>query len=379
MKRLAIIVSSIVLVAAAGVITVGVLRMNEPQQGSTATQRDTGTPTLGAKQVLSGLDHPWDVDFLPDDTVIFTERSGDLSKIEDGKKVLIESIADVNAEGEGGLTGLAIDPEFSTNRFVYACFNTTGDVRVVRWALDTEATRLNDRKNIVTGIPTSGSGRHSGCQVAFGPDTNLWVGTGDAADESEPQNQASLGGKILRITRDGQPAGGNPEGPDKRVFSYGHRNIQALAFYDSVRNGSYGISVEHGPSVDDEVNELKPGNFGWDPGIGYDESVPMTDITKFPAAISSVWKSGSPTIAPSGAAFLRGDAWGRLNGWLAVSVLKDQKLLLLNITNGSVGGERTALEGSYGRLRGATLAPDGSLYLTTDNGQDDKLLRVSPE
>jgi glucose/arabinose dehydrogenase len=160
------------------------------------------------------------------------------------------------------------------------------------------------------------------------------------------------------------------------VYSYGHRNVQALAFYPNIQNGSYGVSVEHGTDRDDEVNELKPGNFGWQAGEGYDESASMTDLAKFPDAVQSVWSSGNPTIAPSGATFLTGDSWGRLNGWLAVAVLKDQKLLLLNVKNGSVGGERVYFEKEYGRLRGATMGPDENLYLTTDNGTDT-ILKVT--
>ncbi len=378
MKRLAIILGSIGLVIGAGLVTLAVINAVSTPRAETSSSQTPTTPTLSAVKIVEGLDHPWDIDFLPDNTILFTERSGELSKVIDGKKIVIEAPSDVRTGGEGGLLGLAVDPEFDKNRFVYACFNSTrGDIRVARWVVSKDVTSVSGRNDILTGLPSNDSGRHSGCQLAFGPDGNLWVGTGDSADESEPQNQNSLGGKVLRVTRDGQAAQGNPDGPDKRVYSYGHRNIQALAFYSEVRNGSYGLSVEHGSDRDDEVNELKPGNFGWAPGAGYDESVPMTDTNTFPDAITSVWSSGNPTIAPGGAAFLRGEQWGRLNGWLAVSVLKDQKLLLLNITGGSVSGERSLFEGEYGRLRAATLGPDGELYVTTDNGSNDSILQIA--
>jgi len=378
MKRLALIAGSVGLVIVAGIATFFILKVIDADD-DTASQTISTTPELSVTRLIEGLDHPWDVDFLPSGTLLFTERSGELSKLADGKKVVIEAPEDVNVVGEGGLLGLAIDPEFARDRFVYACLNSTrGDVRVARWVLDADEASVSDRTDIITGIPSADSGRHSGCQIAFGPDKNLWVGTGDSADESEPQDQDSLGGKILRVNRDGQPADGNPDGPDRRVYSYGHRNTQALAFYDAQRDGSYGVSVEHGSDRDDEVNPLKPGNFGWDPGGGYDETVPMTDLNKFPDAISSIWSSGNPTVAVSGATFLKGEKWGRLDGWLGVSVLKDQKLLLLNITGGSVSGERTLFEGQYGRLRAATLGPDGNLYVSTDNGTDDAIMRISP-
>lgn len=378
MKRLLFVVISVIIVVGAGVATFSLLDFAAKRAVTTTRpESQPSMPELTAERMIGGLDHPWDIDFLPDKTMIFTERSGALSRLVDGKKSLIESPADVAAAGEGGLMGLAVDPAFTENGYIYACFSSTrGDVRVVRWKLDGAA--LSARADIVTGIPSADSGRHSGCQIAFGPDDNLWVGTGDAADETQPQDQRKLGGKILRVDRDGKPALNNPDGPDQRVFSYGHRNTQALAFYPTLRDTSYGFSVEHGPDRDDEVNQLKPGNFGWKPGPGYDEAVPMTDTETFKDAVTSVWSSGTPTIAPSGAALLKGKMWDRVEGWLAVSVLKAKKLLLLNTTNGTVSGEHSYFENDYGRLRAATLGPDGALYVSTDNGQDDAILRVTP-
>lgn len=376
MRRLLLVLGAIGLVVGAGLLTLAIMRSQDTDRRETSSTADPATPDIQTQKLVQGLEHPWDIDFLPDGTIVFTERSGVLSKLIDGKKAEIANIEDVQADGEGGLMGLAIDPDFDGNGFVYACYNSaSGDVRVSRWVLEEE---LGQKRDIVTGIPSAASGRHSGCQLAFGPDGNLWIGTGDSANESQPQDRAELGGKILRVTREGQPATGNPEGPDKRVYSYGHRNTQALAFYESPSTGSYGLSVEHGSDKDDEVNELKPGNFGWAPGEGYDENVPMTDLARFPDAIASVWSSGQTTIAPSGAAFLRGESWGRLEGWLAVSVLKDQKLLLLNLSSGSLSGERTLLENEFGRLRAATLGPDGALYVSTDKGTDDSIIRVRP-
>ena len=244
------------------------LRALEPSETKTSQSKPV-TPSLTASRLIEGLDHPWDIDFLPSGTLLFTERQGTLSKIVDGKKVAIGLPDDINALGEGGMMGVAIDSNFQENRYVYTCYNSVlGDVRVVRWSLNEDEDELTTQRPIVTGIRSADTGRHSGCQVVFGPDDMLWVGTGDAADETEPQNRDSLGGKILRVTRDGEAASDNPDGPDKRVFSYGHRNIQGIALYAKPRDGSYGVSVEHGSDRDDEVNELKPGNFGWDRARG---------------------------------------------------------------------------------------------------------------
>lgn len=380
MKRLALAFAAIMIVFGAGAATFAALRLYKAQNEPAASSDSRPTPELRASIVVEGLAHPWDVDFLPDRTLLFTERSGEISKLVDGEKISIELPDDINPGGEGGMMGLAVDPDFAVTRFIFACFNTTaGDIRVVRWMADQTVESLTNRQDIVSGIPAADSGRHSGCQIAFGPDDNLWVATGDAADDTTPQDPASLGGKILRVDRDGKAAADNVDSVEKRVYSFGHRNSQALAFYAAKRDGSFGVSVEHGPDRDDEINQLKPGNFGWAPGPGYDESVPMTDTERFSGATQSIWSSGSRTIAPSGAAFVRGSSWGRLSDWLAVSVLKDKQLLLLNISNGSVNGTRTFFENTYGRLRAATLGPDSELYLSTDNGSNDAIIKVTPQ
>lgn len=338
-------------------------------------------PQLQASLQLEGLDHPWDIAFLPDKTLIFTERSGAISKKVANTKVSLLAPDDVVARGEGGMLGMAVDPKFSDNRYIYACFNSDRerlDVRVARFKVDTAVTSLNERKDIVTGIPANTNGRHSGCRIDFGPDGNLWIGTGDAAQANTPQNQQNLGGKILRVDRDGKGVEGNLGGTaDPRVFSYGHRNTQGLVFFDKVQNGSYGYSAEHGPDRDDEINPLRPGNFGWAPGTGYNESVPMTDTEKFPDAVPATWSSGDSTIAISDVAFLSGKQWGIWDGRLVVAVLKDKHLRLITLKNEKVVSQQTLFDDTYGRLRAAVLGPDGALYFTTDNGTEDAIIKVT--
>jgi glucose/arabinose dehydrogenase len=168
---------------------------------------------------------------------------------------------------------------------------------------------------------------------------------------------------------------------DPRIYSYGHRNIQGVAF---TRDGQpfLGVSVEHGPAVDDEVNQLTlGGNFGWDPVPGYNESVPMTDKTQFPDAVEAVWSSGSPTLAPSGASFIYGDEWGQYDGVLLVAMLKTQHIRAIAFDqNGNITGEEEWFKEEYGRFRSVFQASDGSVYLTTDNGGGrDVVLRVVPD
>ena len=175
------------------------------------------------------------------------------------------------------------------------------------------------------------------------------------------------------MTRAGAAAEDNPGG--RLWYSKGHRNIQGMAF----RSDGIGMSVEHGPSVDDEINALVAGNFGWDPVPGYNESVPMTDLDKFPDAIEAAWSTGSPTLALAGATFIEGRAWGNWSGVLAVAALKATHLHVFDVdAEGNVTSRGRFIE-DEGRLRTARQGPDGLLYITTDRRSDgDRVLRVTP-
>lgn len=350
---------------------------------STTASRSTTTlaliePTLSTQDVLNDLNHPWEIVFLPDGTMLFTERSGELNAYKDSQVTQLATMDGIKTEGEGGLLGLAVDTDFKKNRFVYTCFNTSNDVRIVRYSLNRELTKAFDPSAIVTGLPSKDSGRHSGCRLSSAKDGTLFIGTGDAAKASNPQSPRSLGGKILHVDRDGNGVKGNMPAPfDPRVFNYGHRNIQGIALFEKPKNGVYGFSVEHGSDVDDEVNLIKTGNFGWSPTGDYDESVPMTDLKRFPEAVSAIWSSGDPTIAPSGATFLTGSNWGTFNGCLAMAVLKAERLKILCFDdNFQLVSDKDFIT-DKGRIRAATLAPDGNLYIATDkdNGQ---IIRVIP-
>jgi aldose sugar dehydrogenase len=346
--------------------------------------KDTSAPQVAETILVKGRKHIWDIAFLPSGELLFTERGGQISQLKDGAVLTVATVDDVKAIGEGGLMGLAIDPEFNQNRYIYACFNSTAkDTRVVRWRLNNGLVAEN-RTDIVTGIPANNgaqAGRHSGCRLAFGPDKNLWIGTGDAALGDTAIDPRKLGGKVLRVTRDGQPAAGNLGGEfDPRIYSYGHRNTQGLVFFDHEKNGVLGLSVEHGSNVDDEVNELRPGNFGWAPPAksGYEEyNVPMTDKKRFPDAIDAIWSTGSPTLAPSGAAMIYGHNWKGWNGAIILAMLKSEHLRILRLDDkNKVTSQEKTLEHSYGRLRAVTAGPVGALYVGTSNGSDDKIIML---
>ncbi len=351
-----------------------------------ARQPAAGVPEIETEVVVSGLNHPWDMIMLEDGSMIFTQRDGQINFFENGNLQGLALPEDVYAQGEGGMMGLAKDPEFESNSYLYTCFNSQADneldVRVVRWMFNQENLSLDDRTDIVTGLPSNQSGRHSGCQLAFGPEEYLWVGTGDAAQAQNPQDPQSLGGKILKVDRDGNPAPDNLGDPfDPLIFSYGHRNVQGLGFFSPDKQpGVMGVSIEHGPNVDDEVNPLVKGNFGWDPLPGYIETVPMTDKDKFPDAVEAVWISGDPTLATSGGTIIQGEQWQAWDQAVAIGALRSQRVIILEFDQDlNLVDETFLFENEFGRIRTVVQGTDGNLYLLTDNGGDqDQIVRVSP-
>ncbi|MEV6244286.1 PQQ-dependent sugar dehydrogenase [Lentzea sp. NPDC051838] len=347
-----------------------------PEPGGNAPSKAPAPQGLKVEEVAAGLEHAWDIGFLKDGSLLLTERPGRMKLVKNGQVTPVDiKLDDIQVRGEGGLMGLVIHPD--GQRFT-VCFNTTKDVRLTTYRLD--GARATKTKDLVTGMPSNSSGRHSGCRPTLAPDGTMFVATGDIAQGRNPQDKASLGGKVLRIDAEtGEGAKDNPfikspNANERRIYTYGHRNVQGVV----VRDGGQVFSSEHGPDVDDEVNLLKAGaNYGWDPSKGgtqggYDESVPMTDLKRFPDAVEAVWSSGSPTEAICQAAF-----W---NGKLAITALKGSKLMLFTldgdgkVQNVSIPDE---LNDKYGRLRAARTAPDGSLYITTSNGSNDKLLRLT--
>ena len=361
----------------------GALAVSPPAPADAATGL-TVTP------VMTGLSNPWDVAFAPDGAMFVTERGGRLLvRRPDGSvQQLAMNQGDLWVSGETGLMGVEVDPDFASNRRLYTCQGTTDNantVQVVAWTVDgayTSASRVNDP--LVGGIDGS-SGRHGGCQLRIDPSGLLWIGTGDAATGSNPQSPTALSGKVLRVDRfTGGGVPGNPffgEGGNRaRMYTWGHRNVQGLAVN---RDTGAVYSVEHGPDRDDEINRLVAGaNYGWDPVPGYNESVPMTDLAKFPGARPALWSSGVPADALSGATFLRGGGWSSWDGALAVSALKDSRLRILFLDGlDRIIGEfwPPELDRTFGRLRAAELGPGGLLFLTTDNGGGrDQVLAVAP-
>ena len=365
-------------------------RAATPDHPTTSVRQAATVPTLHVRRLVTGLDHPWDVRPIGGGRLIFTQRDRATVSIWTGsavRKVRNFPSSSVWVSGETGLLGLETDPSFGRNHTFYTCqggFTSGGghDVRVMRWTLDDRLRSITSSHELLGGFPTT-SGRHGGCRIlAVG--ARLYVGTGDAATGTNPENKRSLGGKTLcLLAASGKPCPSNPfvhsrYFRERYVQTYGHRNVQGI---DRRSDGTL-WSVEQGTYRDDEVNRLRNGgDYGYNPVPGYNESVPMTDFSLPGRQYGAVWRSGDPTIATSGGGFVYGKAWGAYNGNLAVGALKGERVVFIKLSkDGKLLGTRTpdALR-RYGRIRTVVDGPGSVAYVTTDNGNgQDAILAVHP-
>lgn len=333
-----------------------------------------------AETLLQGLDVPWDIAFAPDGRLFFTERPGKLRVVDQGvlrDKPLYEVPAPFVSEGEGGLLGLALHPDFENNAFAYV-YHTYKEAdggqirnRVLRLKIGGERAALD--RIILDGIP--GGVNHNGGRIRFGPDGMLYVTTGDRYEPELAQDRESLGGKILRIAPDGSIPADNPW-PGSPVYSLGHRNPQGLAWHPET--GELYAS-EHGQSAHDEINRIEAGgNYGW-PRIEGDE----TGGRLKPPLLHS----GEDTWAPSGMTFV---SKGELSGRLLVANLAGRQLLEVmperENREESGASARRLFPDEWGRLRAVAEAPDGRLYVLTNNrdgrgnpgATDDRIIVLTP-
>ncbi|AVZ75458.1 glucose sorbosone dehydrogenase [Streptomyces lunaelactis] len=332
----------------------------------------TGPPAKGSVKVVStlteGLKSPWGVAALPDgDLLVASRDEGTITRVdaEGGKKTVIGSVPGVAPGGEGGLLGLAVSPSFASDHQVYAYFTTESDNRIARMLYDEKKPaerQLGAPDTVLRGIPKGVV--HNGGRIAFGPDKMLYAGTGETGDTGLAQDKKSLGGKILRMTPDGRPVHGNPEA-DSVVYSYGHRNVQGLAWDSDKRLWA----AEFGQNTWDELNLIEPGkNYGWPEVEGKSGEAGFVD----PVA---QWKTAD--ASPSGIAYAEGSIW--------MASLRGERLWRIPLAGTKLAAEPQAfLDGKYGRLRTVLSAGGDNVWLVTSETDtrgtpgpgDDRILRL---
>ncbi|MFG2737235.1 PQQ-dependent sugar dehydrogenase [Streptomyces harbinensis] len=332
-----------------------------PPTGGTPTASEEAAPPAaltqpaGIEELSAGWSMPWGADWLPDGSVLYTER--DTHRIvhltPDGTRTVLGTVPDVVHGGEGGLLGLAISPGFAEDRTLYVFHTAANDNRIARLTWDGDT--LGGYEPILTGIAKAAI--HNGGRLAFGPDGHLYATTGDAADPPLAQDRDALEGKILRITTAGEPAPGNPFGTP--VYSLGHRNPQGLAWDDEGRLWS----SELGQDTWDELNLIEPGNnYGWPQCEGVCGEPGFTDPKE-------TWSTA--TASPSGLAYA--------DGSLYMAALRGQRLWHIPLEGADTGTPQAYYQGEIGRQRTVLATPDGTaLWVSTSNGAgSDTVHRVT--
>jgi glucose/arabinose dehydrogenase len=334
------------------------------QRAPSELARNRGGPTVAT--VATGLEIPWEIAFLPDGRALITERPGRVRLLSRRLKLRPEPVAKVpvDAIGEGGLLGMAVDPRFASNRFVYLYRTSNSGNQVLRYRLGGE--RLREQRVIVHNIESADV--HDGGRLRFGPDGRLYITTGEAGQGGLAQDPRSLNGKILRMgPGDYRGGGGRPE-----VVSLGHRNPQGLD-WDPGTNRL--VEDEHGPVGNDELNFIQEGaNYGWPIVDGRDQHGYKAPVVLFPQS-----------IAPSGATFVRLPR-SKWTGDYLIGCLAGQQIRRLRFRDDRAVVNQPLFLRRFGRLRTVVEGPDGALYLLTSNRDgrgvphmgDDRLLRVVP-
>lgn len=337
--------------------------------------------------VATGLQVPWEIDFAPDGRMFFTERGGALRMIEQGKLAAEPVFRFDDAlfkRGEAGLLGFTLDPNFSQNHYIYAYYSYTEGGspynRIVRLVESGGKAKLD--KVLMDKLP--GAQIHDGGRVKFGPDGMLYFTNGDASEPSVAQDVSKLAGKIFRIKPDGTVPQDNPY-PGSPVYSLGHRNPQGLAWHPDTKKL---YSSEHGQTAHDEINLIEPGaNYGW-PLIQGDATQvkPADEAKKGPGPLKRpIVHSKDVTWAPSGITFVTKGPW---RGNLLAANLRGTQVLRIVLTADGAGvhAVEPLLHDELGRIRDVVEAPDGSIYVLTNNrdgrgtpaADDDKIIRLKP-
>ena len=370
---------------------------NAPDQkpafaGQTDAPERKSNVAFSVVTVAEGLVNPWGLAFLPDGRMLVTEKAGRLRIVaKDGTlSQPVAGLPEVDAAGQGGLLGLALDPNFSSNQIVYWSFaepreGGANNTAVAKGRLvDGAAPRVENVQVIFHQQPSLASRLHFGGRLVFARDGTLLVTMGDRSiteGRMQAQKMDSLLGKIARINTDGSVPNDNPfvgkQGVRPEIWSYGHRNIQAATLHPST--GEL-WEVEHGTRGGDEVNVAKKGkDYGW-PTIAYGieyRGGPITGGIQAQAGMEQPVYYWDPNIAPSGMTFYTGNAFPEWKGSLFIGGLAGQALVRLTVEGERVTGEERLLQDQKERFRDVVQGPDGALYLLTDNAKG-RILKVAP-
>ena len=346
---------------------------------------DSGYPGLRVEQLLSGLGVPWGMTFVANNQILITERRGSLRLFDIDSLLLrdVPGVADVVAEGQGGLLDVAVGPDYANDGWIYFTYSkrVDGDAATTLARAKLDSNRLVDWQDLLVTDSATGGRRHFGSRIAFDGEGHVFFGVGDRGERKMAQDNSNHVGAVIRLRLDGSIPADNPfvKNPTIRdeIWSYGHRNPQGLLYDPPTRRLWL---IEHGPRGGDEINLVERGrNYGW-PVISYGKEywgpLAVGEGTHREGMEQPV-KYYDPSIAPGSLMLYRGDAFPEWNGDLFSGALKLRHLNRVSLSPaGEAGEEERLLEGLGERIRALLTGPDGLVYLSTDSG---KLLRLSPE
>ena len=334
--------------------------------------------------IVSGLENPWSVDFLPDGRMLVTERPGRLRIIENGKlSEPVKGVPDVVARGQGGLLDIALDPDYANNQIIYLSYAGKGKggigTEVVKGKLIDH--QLTDKKVIFKLLPKSSKDYHFGSRLLFAKDGTLFITLGERGDMNRAQDLSDDAGSLIRINKDGSVPEDNPfvntPGARPEIYTWGNRNMQGIAMRPDTGDV---WTVEHGPQGGDELNLMKPGvNYGWPVityGVNYGSGTPIGEGTHKEGMAQPIYY-WVPSIATSSLLFYTGDKFPNWKGNAFVSSLKFGQLARLEMKGNKVINEERLIDGAVGRIREVQQGPDGFIYIITDD-PNGKLMRLEP-
>ena len=328
--------------------------------------------TIKLDTVATGLDVPWGIAFLPDGSLLVTERGGKLYQVKNKKNTAIKGVPEVLAQGQGGLMDIALHPDYEKNRLVYFSYSKPkgGQATTAVMQAKLDGDKLTGQKIIFEALPYASTRHHYGSRLVFDKDRHLFISVGERGNEKQnPQSLDNSLGKIHRINADGSIPSDNPfkdkSGRPTSLYSYGNRNPQGMAIHPST--GEL-WETEHGPRGGDEINIIKPSvNFGWpltSYGINYNGTT-ITDKTTAPG-IEEPLLYWLPSIAPSGTAFVTGDTYKPWKGALLVGSLRFKYLNLCYLDGHKITGQEKLLK-NIGRVRDVRMGPDGYIYVAVED------------
>ncbi len=366
----------------AGLMATLIIGCNTPKKENDVAIKTEAKLSYSYERVVDNLNNPWGMDWLPDGSMLITEKSGELIHFKNGKKTTVTNVPEVYNSGQGGLLDIELHPDYANNGWIYFTYASTdgggsgGNTKLSRAKLKQNA--LVEIEQLYKATPNTTRGQHFGSRIEFDDKGYVYFTIGERGNrEVNPQDITRDGGKVYRLHDDGRIPDDNPfvnrSGAKKAIYTYGNRNPQGMDTHPETGEIWF---HEHGPKGGDEINIVKKGaNYGWPVisyGVNYDGSQ-FTDETSRPGMEQPIYY-WTPSIAPCGMTFVTGNKYPNWKGHLLVGSLKFGYVELLKLDGTKVTAREKIAQG-IGRVRNVKQGPDGFVYVAVEG---DGIYRIDP-